>query len=50
MSMASAAKPRVSITQRFGERPRNQVDNIVEMPLLPNADAAVRCQLATTGK
>src|SRR5258705_197792 len=26
------SQPKVSIAQRFGERPRNQVDNIVEMP------------------
>src|SRR6266581_4628150 len=29
------SQAKVSIAQRFGERPRNQVDNIVEMPLLP---------------
>ena len=35
MSMASAAKPRFLSRSDLSESPRNQVDNIVEMPLLP---------------
>ncbi len=35
MSMASAARPTLRSTQRSNESPRNQVDNILEMPLLP---------------
>src|SRR4030081_713181 len=29
------SQAKVSTAQRFGESPRNQIDNIVEMPLLP---------------